>query len=106
MSFDEFVEAVASISDPRIDKHLRSQYTFLCDDDGELLPSYIGRLESFSEDFHHVARQIGLPLEEPRNTSPKEKPDLRAYYNQHTWDFVADRYRRDIELLGYSDCYR
>jgi hypothetical protein len=106
MSFDEFVEAVASIPDPRIDKHLRSQYTFLCDDDGELLASYLGRLESFSEDFHHVARRIGLPLEEPRNTSPKKKPDLRTYYNQRTWDLVTDRYRRDIELLGYSDCCR
>jgi hypothetical protein len=106
MSFDEFVAAVVSISDQLIDKHLRSQHTFLCDDDGELLTSYIGRLESFSEDFNHVARRIGLPSEEPRNTSPKKKSDLGTYYNQHTWDLVADRYRRDIELLGYSNCCR
>lgn len=104
MSFDEFVEAVAKIPDSSIDKHLRSQYTFLCGEDGELLTSYLGRLESFSKDFHHVARQIGLPLEEPENTSPEKKPEYKTYYNQHTWDLVSKRYRRDIELLGYSDC--
>lgn len=104
MSFDEFVEAVAGISDQHIDKHLRSQYKFLCDDDGELLTRYLGRLETFTEDFHYVATQIGLPSEEPRNTSLKIKPDLASYYNQRTWDLIADRYRRDIELLGYSDC--
>lgn len=106
MSFDQFVEAVVKIPDSRIDKHLRSQYTFLCDDEGKLMPSYLGRMESFSADFHHVAEQIGLPMEEPlaKNTRQK-KSDFKTFYNQRSWDLVADRYRRDIELLGYSDCH-
>jgi len=104
MCFVEFVEAVAKIPDSRIDKHLRSQCQYLCGEDGELLVSYLGRLESFTEDFHHVAMRIGLPLDEPKNTARGKSPNFRTYYNQHTWDLVAARYRRDIELLGYSEC--
>lgn len=105
MNFDEFVAAVAGIPDSRIDKHLRSQFTFLCGENDELMTSYLGRMESFSADFHHVAEQLGLPMEEPQaNNARQQKLDFKTYYNQHSWDLVAHRYRRDIELLGYSDC--
>ena len=104
MSFDEFIIAVANIPDDFANKHFRSQYTFICDMQGELLVDYIGRLESFNDDFQYVAHQIGLNYESKKHKPALKRRHYKDYYNKDTWDQVAQRYQQDIELLGYSDC--
>lgn len=104
MSFAEFVDAVANIPDEYADKHFRSQHTFLCSAQGELLVDYVGRLESFRDDFQHVAQRIGLGVDGLEKGAKKKKRDYREYYDQTTWETVSRRYRRDIDLLGYQDC--
>jgi chondroitin 4-sulfotransferase 11 len=103
MSFDEFIYAVANIPDEFANKHFRSQYTFICDPQGELLVDFIGHLESFDDDFQFVGKQIGLKIETKKHKPTLKRSPFKDYYSKDTWDLVAQRYQRDIQLLGYSD---
>lgn len=103
MAFDEFVRALARIGDDEADKHVRSLHTFLCDSNGDLSVDYVGRLESFSDDFEYIADRIGLSVTSLPTKRDRKGRSYRDYYNEETWDLVARRYRRDIELLGYGD---
>ena len=106
LSFAEFVDAVSRIPDAAADKHFRSQHSFLCDANGELMVDYLGRLENFDEDFEQVAERIGMPGANPQKRDKAYKPrgSYRDYYDQATWDKIAQRFRKDIELLGYGEC--
>lgn len=104
MSFEEFVNAVADIPDEYADKHFRSQHTFLCNAQGELLVDYVGHLETFKDDFQYVSRRIGLSGESLQDSSKTKRRPYKDYYDKVTWDIVDQRYRKDIELLGYDEC--
>lgn len=99
MPFEDFVRRVAEIPDDRIDRHLRSQHTCLADSQ-ELITDYIGKFEQLSADWEPIARRLGMPLIPHQNRSSR---DTASYpYDPETARIAADRYQRDIELLGYS----
>ena len=104
MSFNEFVSAVANIPDEYANKHFRSQYTFLYNARGKLLVDYIGHLETFDADFQHVARRVGLSGEIPQDRPRPKRRSYKDYYDKDTWEIVAQRYQKDIEILGYEEC--
>jgi len=100
--FDTFVRRVAEIPDKTANRHFRSQYTFLCDRSGKLLPDYTGRYERLVDDFNEVLSKLGVShLELPviRKSSRRVYQD---YYTDELREIVRQRYRRDIELFGYT----
>lgn len=102
MSFEDFVRALAEIPDECADKHVRSQYTFLINSDDELMVDYVGHLESFNDDFSYIAERIGLTVQSLPTKRDRKGRSYKDYYDDETWQLVEERYRRDIELLGYS----
>lgn len=102
MSFEEFVYKVARIPDRRANRHFRSQYTFVMDRRGRLLPDFVGRFENLSGDFDAVMGRIGanhVSLPHVRRSSGE---DHSRYYTAELARIVADRYARDVEVFGYS----
>jgi hypothetical protein len=101
MSFAEFARAVAAIPDEEAGRHFRSQYTFLCDRRGNLLPERLGRFEHLAEDLSRVTDGVlsGNNLPHLKKT---RRRDYRDYYDEETRDLVARRFARDIELFGYN----
>ena len=88
------------------DRHWLSQKSNLGLDDGGRL-DFIGRLESFAEDFAQVVREIGLPAEDlPRLNVSRGTPSGGGRSDAHLTDeTVAEltrRYSDDFELGGYS----
>ncbi len=103
MSFDEFVGAVASISDEEADAHFRSQYTFLANDDGHITLDFVGRFERLTEDFRWIQDQLGLPMTELSRLQVAGKPRKYVdFYTRETRWIVAKRFREDIEMFGYE----
>lgn len=107
MSFEEFVFALADIPDDKVDKHLRSQYTFITDNNGKILVDFVGKFESLKEDFDWICKQIGLnnvtlphKRDEPRQKFGRK--DYLEYYTPKTWEIVRQRYQKDIEMFGYD----
>lgn len=74
--------------------------------DGRLAVDFVIRFESLFEDLETVCRRVGVPYE------PASLPRLKAgyrprgmapadYYDRATETLVADRFRFDLEELGY-----
>jgi len=106
------------------------QSKYVMNNDGEQMVDFIGKFESFQEDFYKVCEKINLPnIEVPhinaakdrernsvlkvnninlaRNTLRKIKgisnfPTYQEYYDQESIDIIADLYKEDIELFNYK----
>lgn len=103
MSFDDFVEAVASIPDEEADVHFRSQYTFLANNAGEIGVDFVGRYERLLADFTLVQWMIGLPpIKLPRLQAARYPVRYAEYYSPSTRRVVAERFAKDIELFQYK----
>lgn len=101
MSFEEFVHAVVAIPDDDAEPHFHSQHGFLTDRRGTLLVDFIGRFETLDEDFEKVRDRLRVSVELP-HLLPSRRLPYREYYDSRLADLVAARYRKDIELFGYS----
>ncbi|MFB6226471.1 MAG: sulfotransferase family 2 domain-containing protein [Candidatus Paceibacteria bacterium] len=104
MPFKEFVKVISKISDKKIDRHFRSQTWFLTDKKGNLIPDFIGKFENFEEDYKKCMERLGfkkIPKLEHKNKS-KRKPSYKEYYDEETKRFVQSRYKKDLDLFGYS----
>ncbi|MDC7223537.1 MAG: sulfotransferase family protein, partial [Spirochaetales bacterium] len=97
-TFEEFVKVICSVPDEKSNRHYRSQYMFLTDKHGKLMPKDIFYFENLTEDFNKVCRKIGLDeLQMPHRNATKKK-SFRDYYTPELVDMVSERYARDIEL--------
>lgn len=101
-TFDEFVRIVADLPDHLSDRHFRSQSWFVSLD-GVLVLDYMGKLESFNEDWEVLREKFDFPELPHKNTSSLGKVSFRDHYTKETYSLALERYRDDIELLGYSD---
>ncbi len=102
MPFDEFVEAVFTISDDDADQHFRSQYIFITDKEKRLLVDYVGRFENLENDFSHVLKIIHAGDHSLNHLNKTNRTNYREYYNERTEKMVAQRYADDISLFNYK----
>ncbi|MEM7028491.1 MAG: sulfotransferase family 2 domain-containing protein [Chloroflexota bacterium] len=104
MSFEAFVDAVASIPDAYADEHFRSQHNYLTNVRGDIAVDFVGRYEHLETDFRYVAERIGLPLNIrlPRLQANPRSVNYVDYYTAVTRDIVATRFAKDIELFAYQ----
>ena len=102
MSFTDFVQAIASITDVRADEHFRSQADYVTNAEGSLAVDFVGRYETLAEDLDQVARHLRLPdnIVLPRLQAAPAASYI-DYYTPATRDLVAGRYARDIELFAF-----
>jgi hypothetical protein len=100
MSFEEFVERVAEISDQKIDRHLRSQSAFVCTNN-KVIVDYIGHFENMNEDWQVLVDKFGLPSLPHRNKSTKSSG--KSPYSKRTAEMAAERYIHDLENFGYAE---
>lgn len=103
MSFEDFVRAVASISDDEADEHFRSQADYVTNASGCVAVDFVGRYETLSDDFDHVGHKIGLrsDIRLPRLQSAP-KLNHASFYTSQTRSIVEARYAKDVELFCYE----
>lgn len=101
MSFEEFIDVVCAIDDRHIDRHLRAQSWFLADSNG-LLPTFVGKLESFSEDWERLRELLPVLGSVGHKNKAAGEVDHRAFYSPKGLAKVFERYRSDFELFGYA----
>uniref|UniRef100_A0A6C0F6B1 Glycosyltransferase family 92 protein n=1 Tax=viral metagenome TaxID=1070528 RepID=A0A6C0F6B1_9ZZZZ len=80
------------------------QWEFIFDDNNNQMVDFIGHMETFYDDLHHIFKQIDytFPQIEHKNKSNQEK-NWRSYYNEHTFNLVKQRFHRDIHTFGYQN---
>lgn len=105
VTFTRFAEAVCEIPDDRANPHFRSQHVGLLNDDGELLPDFMGSFENLSKHFAHAAKKIGTPHLELPHLTPSlghKGRSYRDFYDGELAQKVGERFRKDVELFGYD----
>lgn len=112
--FEEFVDFLCSPDgmDEVSDAHWMSQSRLLSAPDGSPLWDFAGKLEEFPNSLQEAMQASGLvSLQMPtigaseQMKTPRAHRDYRAYFNQATWDRIAQRYAKDIEVFGYNYNY-
>lgn len=84
------------------------QFRWLCNEEGELLTNYIGRLEAINDAFSHLKKILSLPVEFrdlPVKNQSSEPTDYLSAYSAESAKIVRKLYQRDFELFSY-DPYR
>lgn len=102
MEFADFAQAVCSMGEREANRHFRSQYTFLIDRRGALIPKQIGYFETLQGDFATMCGQHGIPTSDLPSFKATHHRPYRDYYTDELRAAVAERYGRDIELFGYT----
>jgi hypothetical protein len=102
-------------------RHVMPQYKFIYNKQGESMVDYIGKFENIENDFSSLTKNIcGTALTLPhrnKTNSPriaerfkryiglpkpqKLKNHYSKYYDAETRDWVAEFYKKDIELFNY-----
>jgi len=85
------------------DTSVEPQSDSVIDLHGNLIVDFIGRYENLHEDYRTVCERIGIehrPL--PHRRQARDRAEYRRYYNDATAEFVATRFRADVERFGYS----
>jgi hypothetical protein len=121
ITFEHFVSYLVRTPDAVLDKHWRSQHTFLAPG----IDFQLGHVESFDVDFRRFAKRLGLPVDvvhanrTPRNQTllPDEPywtmtpdelrglpalPSARQMYSSELEQALRGRYAADLMRFGYG----
>ena len=109
MAFSDFLKCIAETMDAAIDVHLLPQSSILCLD-GQLIPSFIGRLETMETDWQRLEtrlKQERLPplghLPEKNRRRGDDHTDVSQYFaDSGLVQLVVERYGDDLGLF-YGD---
>ena len=105
MSFEDFVSLVCKIPDSLADGHFKSQHAWT-HHLHKRIPNYIGKMESFEQNWEWLSSRFNLPAIEHRNPSHRERAVHEYYSSPGLVEAVAHRYRKDIHTFAYEDSYR
>ena len=114
MSFTQFIQSLkrrfpALLAQPHSEvSHYIPQYLFVCDEDDKILVDYIAKYEDGLETgLEHVFQHLGIshdgPVKLPKtNVTKTSREHYSSYYTPTTQKIVANLYRKDFEIFGYS----
>ena len=102
MQFGDFVDFVVKTPDHLCDPHFLPQHYFF---EIEKL-DFLGRFENFEADLLTVLEKVAPDFNATDIIAEKKQSSSPGYYkdayNDKTRALVAEKYKRDIELLGYT----
>lgn len=107
-SFDKWIREETAVPHPignlrRKDNKIgiRTQSAWFYYNDKPL--DFIGRVETYAQDFEKVKQTVGLPAEmELAHANASSHDHYSTYYNADTRDMVHEYFRNDVERFGYS----
>jgi hypothetical protein len=100
-TFDAFVDWVIANPDPYPRGITKLQKDMITDAAGKPLLDFIGTWENLAQDFAYVAGKVGINAALPHVNRSCHR-DYRTYYNDRTRALIAEHFRPDIELFGYT----
>jgi hypothetical protein len=84
-------------------RHILSQHCFLYDENEKQLVDFIGRFENLQSDFDLVCRHLGInDAKLPHRNKSFGRKHYADYYDAESKEYVAQLYRKDIRLFGYT----
>ena len=85
------------------DVSIERQSDYIVDMHRNLIVDFVGRYENFDSDFEEACKKIGILCPRlPRRRQATDRSDYRKYYHNATAQLIADHFKSDIEMFGYS----
>jgi len=78
------------------------QHAFLVDAEGRLLTDVLGRVEEMQASYDAICARLNIPSAQLEKVNSTRRNDYREYYDRDLTAAVAELYRRDVDLFGYS----
>ena len=107
--FEDFVRNWVTRENVETSLHFLPQYRYLCAPfTRSICVDFVGSYEHLDRDYPYVRERLGLPPDgellhlNKTPTASTTARDFRGYYTAETRAIVAEVYREDIELFGYS----
>ena len=85
----------------RVTSDLKLQKDFLTDESDNLLVDFVGKMESIEKDFQTVCERLDINISLPHKNTSVHKP-YQEYYDKKLKNLVAEHFRPDIEMFGYT----
>ncbi|MEA3360154.1 MAG: sulfotransferase family 2 domain-containing protein [Thermodesulfobacteriota bacterium] len=86
-----------------VDTSIELQSDYVVDLNGNIIVNYIGRYEKLEENFKEVCNKVGItPQKLPHKRQAEDRTSYKKYYNDETARLIAEYFKRDIEMFGYS----
>ncbi len=106
-TFDEFLRWKLDPDRPyqyHIDTLSKPQSDYIVDLRGNVIVDFLGRHETLEADFAEACRRIGIktPALPHKRKSSNRHRDYREYYDDDLAALVADRFKQDVDMFGYS----
>jgi len=85
------------------DVSIEPQSDYVVDIHRNLIVDFIGRYERLESDFGEACNRIGVPCSGlPHRRQATDRSAYRRYYNDATAQLIAEHFKSDIEMFGYS----
>lgn len=81
---------------------LRSQLDWIIDAEGNIAVDYIGKFENLNKEIEYISNKCGITSQISHELDSGFNQDYRAHYNEQARDFVAKRYKNEIDIWGYE----
>lgn len=86
-----------------VDTSIELQSDYVIDLNGNIIVNYIGRYEKLEENFKEVCNKVGITTPRlPHKRQAEDRTSYKKYYNDETALLIAEYFKRDIEMFGYS----
>ncbi|MBI1425224.1 MAG: hypothetical protein GC149_17385 [Gammaproteobacteria bacterium] len=100
-SFNDFALNWLTTENVHSYMHFIPQYEFICDRHKRIIVDYLGYFETINEDFNEICRRITCNSS-LAHTNKSTELNYTKFYTEETKELVAQIYKTDIELFGYS----
>ena len=98
-SFDEFVLKGLEKEEIMNWVHFKPQYTFVCDENDNIVMDFIGKMENLKADFNTVCKHLNIESElQKLNMSATKKND----FSEEVKTMIKIKYQKDFNLF-YPD---
>ncbi len=93
-----------TLQSPQAHGHIlfRPQSELLCDGQGNVMVDFVGRYEDFQNYFDEACFRIGIPTQPLEHVNASRHRNFWEYYDEELKEAVAEFYRKDLEIFGYS----
>jgi len=92
--FEEYIEW-------RVHEECVLQSSFFCDEKGEFIVDFVGRIENIKSDFEKICKRLGISTSLPHKNKSRHD-NYKKYYNKYTKKLIKSSFKKDVKKFGYS----
>lgn len=75
---------------------------WLCDENGEIIVDFVGKVENLEGDLQYVFNQLGTSCPQLKIQNASQRSTYQNYYDRETKEVIANRFKWTIETFNYE----